>query len=95
MPFSKASKEPEPSSPQGGGLNTLPTHIAGIDNSFRLLKREGVIDSIPNSLCPQNRESDEEGAEPVNYGKNVILIIGDGMGWEMIRAGAVVSNTDM
>ena len=47
------------------------------DNSERLLHREGVIDEIPSSLC--GREG----------GKNVILVIGDGMGWEMIRAGAV------
>ncbi|KAL3775325.1 hypothetical protein HJC23_003146 [Cyclotella cryptica] len=59
-----------------GGWNTSPVPIAGIDNSVRLLKREGIIDAIPSSLCE-------------NQGKNVILVIGDGMGWEMIRAGAV------
>lgn len=48
----------------------------GRDNSERLLLREGVIDEIPRSLC--GRE-----------GKNVILVIGDGMGWEMNRAGAI------
>lgn len=48
------------------------------DNSERLLKREGVIDEIPASLCTNAAE-----------GKNVMLVVGDGMGWEMIRAGAV------
>ena len=42
-----------------------------------LLLREGVIDEIPASLCGHNNT------------KNVILVIGDGMGWEMNRAGAV------
>jgi alkaline phosphatase len=41
------------------------------------LLREGVIDEIPPSLC----------GNPKN--KNVILVVGDGMGWEMIRAGAI------
>ena len=48
-----------------------------LDNSERLLHREGVIDEIPKSLCGN------EG------GKNVMLVVGDGMGWEMIRAGAI------
>lgn len=39
--------------------------------------REGVIDEIPPSLCGNPS------------GKNVILVVGDGMGWEMIRAGAI------
>ena len=52
------------------------------DNSERLLLREGVIDSLPKSLCDDvNSDSPK--------GKNVILVIGDGMGWEMVRAGAV------
>ena len=48
-----------------------------LDNSERLLHREGVIDEIPKSLCGN------EG------GKNVMLVVGDGMGWEMICAGAI------
>mmetsp|Transcript_25312 Transcript_25312/g.31922 ORF Transcript_25312/g.31922 Transcript_25312/m.31922 type:complete len:683 (+) Transcript_25312:98-2146(+) len=48
------------------------------DNSERLLLREGVISEIPSSLCANASE-----------GKNVMLVVGDGMGWEMIRAGAV------
>jgi hypothetical protein len=43
--------------------------ILGQDNSERLLLREGIIDAIPESLCSN------EG------GKNVILVVGDGMGW--------------
>lgn len=50
----------------------------GQDSSERLLLREGIIDSIPADLCTQSDKS-----------KNVILVIGDGMGWEMIRAGAI------
>jgi hypothetical protein len=42
-----------------------------------LLLREGVIDQIPKSLCGNKG------------GKNVILVVGDGMGWEMVRAGAI------
>lgn len=49
-----------------------------LDNSERLLAREGVIDEIPYSLCTNAAE-----------GKNVMLVVGDGMGWEMIRAGAI------
>lgn len=55
-------------------LSSFP-HL-GRDNAERLLLREGVIDAIPKSRCN-------------NGGKNVILVIGDGMGWEMIRAGAI------
>lgn len=44
-------------------------------NSEQLLLEEGVIDQIPPGKC--------------GAGKNVILVIGDGMGWEMIRAGAI------
>lgn len=58
-----------------GGMNTTPVHIAGYDNSVRLLKREGIIDSIPTSICEKNRDV-EEGAEPV-HGKNVILVVGE------------------
>lgn len=49
----------------------------GRENSERLLLREGAITSLPRSLC------DRAGA------KNVILVVGDGMGWEMARAGAI------
>lgn len=42
-----------------------------------MLLREGVIDEIPSSLC----------GNPKN--KNVILVVGDGMGWEMVRSGAI------
>ena len=49
------------------GYSELPFN--GVDNSFRLLQREGIIEEIPTSLC--GREG----------GKNVILVIGDGMGW--------------
>ena len=38
------------------------------DNSERLLLREGLIDEIPSSLCKNSAE-----------GKNVMLVIGDGM----------------
>jgi hypothetical protein len=49
----------------------------GSDSSERMLLREGVIDKIPKSLCGNKG------------GKNVILVVGDGMGWEMVRAGAI------
>lgn len=49
----------------------------GQENSERLLLREGAITSIPKSLCGN------PGA------KRVILVIGDGMGWEMTRAGSI------
>ena len=49
----------------------------GRENSERLLLREGVISRIPRSLCGNS------GA------KNVILVVGDGMGWEMTRAGVI------
>ncbi len=39
-----------------------------MDNSERLLLREGVIPEIPKSLCTN-----------ADKGKNVILVIGDGM----------------
>jgi hypothetical protein len=42
-----------------------------------MLLREGLIKKIPSSLCG------------IAKAKNVILVIGDGMGWEMARAGAV------
>ena len=43
----------------------------------QLLLAHGVIDSLPPQKCPNGGN------------KNVILVIGDGMGWEMIRAGAI------
>jgi alkaline phosphatase len=49
----------------------------GRENSERLLLKEGVISSLPKSLCGHNTS------------KNVILVVGDGMGWEMSRAGAI------
>lgn len=77
---------------------------AGVDNSFRLLLREGacsrivsmmtcstsslkkfdthqsyqtgIIDEIPTSICEKLRKP-TAGAQ----GKNVILVVGDGMGW--------------
>jgi hypothetical protein len=56
------------------GTNVFPSY--GEENSQRMLLREGVIDSIPEKMCG-------------NGGKNVILVVGDGMGWEMVRAGAI------
>ena len=44
----------------------------GRDNAERLLLREGVIGAIPKSKCGNNGS------------KNVVLAIGDGMGWEMV-----------
>jgi len=47
--FSKSSKAKSSKADETGeyesmaGMNTLPTHIAGVDNSFRLLKREGRL----------------------------------------------------
>jgi hypothetical protein len=49
----------------------------GQDSPERLLLREGVLDKLPASRCGN------EGR------KNVILVIGDGMGWEIARAGAI------
>ena len=68
---------------KGGGTSVnmkCPSNypFLGQDSSERLLLREGVIDSIPEDLCGQPDKS-----------KNVILVIGEGMGWEMIRAGAI------
>jgi hypothetical protein len=49
----------------------------GQDSPERLLLREGVIDELPKSRCGKGGR------------KNVILVIGDGMGWEIARAGAI------
>jgi hypothetical protein len=57
------------------GFSQFP--FLGHDNPERMLLREGIINSIPSRKCGRSRS------------KNVILVIGDGMGWEMIRAGAV------
>jgi hypothetical protein len=58
------------------GFSKFP--YGGRDSSERLLLREGVINEIPTSLCGN------DGA------KNVILVIGDGMGWEMVSQHTVV-----
>jgi hypothetical protein len=42
----------------------------GLDNSQRMLLREGIISEIPGTQCPKDRDA---------TGKNVILVIGDGM----------------
>jgi alkaline phosphatase len=57
------------------GFSRFP--FKGLDNSQRLLLREGVVDSIKPSLCGNEGN------------KNVILVVGDGMGWEMVRSGAI------
>lgn len=44
----------------------------------QVLLAHGIIDEIRPSQCPMDGTN-----------KNVILVIGDGMGWEMIRAGAI------
>jgi hypothetical protein len=59
----------------GDGRSKFP--YRGSDSSERLLLREGLISKIPKSLCGNKN------------GKNVILVVGDGMGWEMARAGAI------
>lgn len=51
------------------GLSRFP--YGGHDNSQRLLLREGVTSEVPQSLCGNEN------------GKNVILVVGDGMGWEV------------
>jgi hypothetical protein len=50
------------------GFSSFP--YKGMDSSQRLLLREGLISKIPTKQCPKDR-----GAS----GKNVILVIGDGM----------------
>ena len=66
---------------RSGGLQLFP--FVGEDSSQRLLKREGVINTIPSNLCSIKDDPDRKGR------KNVILVVGDGMGWEMARAGAI------
>ena len=65
---------------RSGGLQLFP--FVGEDSAQRMLVREGVIDAIPKNLC--NITDD-----PSRKQKNVILVVGDGMGWEMARSGAI------
>jgi hypothetical protein len=65
---------------RSGGLQLFP--FVGEDSAQRMLLRQEVIDSIPANLC--NITDD-----PERKRKNVILVIGDGMGWEMTRSGAI------
>lgn len=51
----------------------------GEDSEQRMLLRQGVISEIRPDLCDAGE----------NVKKNVILVVGDGMGWEMVRAGAI------
>ena len=56
-------------------FDTLPrTGPKAHDNSERLLLREGVISEIPSSLCANASE-----------GKNVMLVVGDGMVSDVIH----------
>jgi hypothetical protein len=68
----KRAKGQKKSSCNKDGSSDYP--YQGLDNSQRLLLREGIIDSIPGQMCPKDREVD--GKVP---GKNVILVVGDGM----------------
>lgn len=62
--------KPTPQACDSEGLSHFPHK--GMDNSQRLLYREGVISEIPTLLCPQDRDM-------ANITKNVILVVGDGM----------------
>ena len=53
----------------------------GEDSAPRLLLREGVIDEIPTDMCDMQRNMTM---------KNVILVVGDGMGWEMVSRSSLV-----
>jgi hypothetical protein len=64
------------------GTPFLPDY--GEDSAPRLLLREGVIDEIPTDICDMQRNMTM---------KNVILVVGDGMGWEMVSF--VVHLTDL
>lgn len=89
---SGGGSDPEPpTEPEGGdsifdmtcnedGTSRFPDF--GEDSAQRMLLREGVIDAIPANICNAT-------ATPERKDKNVILVVGDGMGWEMIRAGAI------
>lgn len=57
------------------GLSSQP--FRGRDSPERLLLREGILTEMPASRCDNANR------------KNVILAIGDGMGYEMARAGAI------
>lgn len=57
------------------GLSQQP--FQGRDSPERLLVREGILPQMPTSRCGNTNR------------KNVILAIGDGMGYEMARAGAI------
>jgi hypothetical protein len=65
---------------RSGGLQLFP--FVGEDSAQRMLLRQEVIDAIPANLC--NITDD-----PERKRKNVILVVGDGMGWEMTRSGAI------
>jgi hypothetical protein len=60
------------------GTSVFPDY--GVDSQQRLLMREGVIDDIPANICAAHKGKPK---------KNVILVIGDGMWWEMVRAGTI------
>ena len=51
--------------------------MSGPQTSLQLLLDNKIITKMPSSLCT------------AGTGKRVILVIGDGMGWEMARAGAI------
>jgi len=51
--------------------------MSGPVSSQQMLLDNGIISKIPSSVCT------------AGTGKNVFLVIGDGMGWEMARAGAI------
>lgn len=51
--------------------------MTGPVTSQQMLLDNGIISKMPTTLCS------------AGTGKNVILVIGDGMGWEMARAGAI------
>eukprot|EP00980_Cylindrotheca_fusiformis_P003942 scaffold871_cov130-Cylindrotheca_fusiformis.AAC.19 len=80
----KGSKKPSSKSSKGSkkargcskdGFSSSP--YKGMDNAQRLLHREGLIDEIPYSLCPKDRNDGE--SKGSKKGKNVILVVGDGM----------------
>lgn len=70
-----ASERREQGSCDPNGFSKFP--YLGRENSERMLLREGAITRLPPSLCGSTAA------------KNVILVIGDGMGWEMARAGSI------
>jgi hypothetical protein len=70
--------EPETPACNRDGIPLFPFY--GDDSEQRMLLRNGIIDEIPLNVC-------EVGEGKVK--KNVILVVGDGMGWEMVRAGAI------